>query len=36
LTVFGTKIAVAGDNITLSAVTYGGTEYTNHQHFVPK
>ncbi len=36
LTVFGTKIAVAGDNITLSAVTYGSTEHTNHQRFGPK
>jgi uncharacterized protein YukE len=36
LTVFGTKIAVAGDNITLSAVTYSSTEDTNHQSFGPR
>lgn len=36
LTVFGTKIAVAGDNMTLSAGTYSSTEHTNHQFFGPK
>lgn len=36
LTVFGTKIAVAGDNMTLSAVTYSSTERTNHQRFGPE
>lgn len=33
LTVFGTTIAVAGDNMMLSAVTYRSTEHTNHQLF---
>jgi uncharacterized protein YukE len=36
LTAFATKVAVAGDNITLSAVTYSSTEHTNHQFFGPK
>lgn len=36
LTVFGTKIAVAGDNMTLSAATYRSIEDANHQRFGSK
>ncbi|KAA2266994.1 hypothetical protein F0L68_00190 [Solihabitans fulvus] len=36
LTVFGTKIATAGDNIVLSAATYQGVENANQHLLQPR